>query len=184
MNIPQTETIMLPVAMLHGNDGQIPGVPANPRFIREDEFKALCESMRTDNLTGVLQMKVYNHAGEWVVLDGNMRLKALQTLDIEQVQCVVVPQDAPAKVLRKIVALSNSTFGEWDFDMLANEWDADELHSWGVDIPNTNADDEKDLSDNYDHEFKIEITCADETQQEQMFNELSQRGFECRILTL
>lgn len=135
MNITQTETIMLPVAQLHGNDGQIPGVPANPRFIREDEFKALCESMRTDNLTGVLQMKVYDHAGEWVVLDGNMRLKALQTLNIEQVQCVVVPQNAPAQVLRKIVALSNSTFGEWDFDMLANEWDETELKAWGIDLP-------------------------------------------------
>ena len=135
MNIKQAERRMLRVADLRPNEGQIDGVPANPRYISESDYKALCNSLREDDLTGILQMKVYDNAGEWVVLDGNMRLRALNDVGIQEVECIVVPQGTPAKKLRKIVALSNSTFGEWDMDMLANEWDADELSDWGIDTP-------------------------------------------------
>lgn len=124
---------MLRVADLRPNEGQIDGVPANPRYISESDYKALCNSLREDDLTGILQMKVYDNAGEWVVLDGNMRLRALNDVGVQEVECIVVPQGTPAKVLRKIVALSNSTFGEWDMDMLANEWDEQELSDWGID---------------------------------------------------
>lgn len=141
MDIRETKTKMLKVADLRPNTGQIEGVPANPRSITKAEFDALCESMKADDLTGVLQVKVYKHAGEWVVLDGNMRLKAMQAIGIEEVQCVIVPEETNAATLRKIVINSNSTFGEWDVDMLANEWDPEELKNWGVDIPCVKADD-------------------------------------------
>lgn len=83
-------------------------------------------------------MKVYNYQGEWIVLDGNMRLKAMQEVGIQEAQCLVVPQDAPAAVLRKIVIEANSTFGRWDMDALANEWDAKEVSDWGVVVPEIN----------------------------------------------
>lgn len=135
MDIIKTDTKLLKVADLRPNEGQIPDVPSNPRFITESEYEKLCNSLREDNLTGVLQVKVYNYQGEWIVLDGNMRLKAMQEVGIKEAQCLVVPQDAPAAVLRKIVIEANSTFGRWDTDMLANEWDADELDAWGVSVP-------------------------------------------------
>lgn len=140
MDIRETKTKMLKVADLRPNTGQIEGVPSNPRSITRAEFDALCESMKADDLTGVLQVKVYKHAGEWVVLDGNMRLKAMQTIGIEEVQCVIVPEGTNAATLRKIVINSNSTFGEWDMDMLANEWDDDELRAWAVAIPTNEID--------------------------------------------
>lgn len=135
MNIKETITKVLKVSELRPNEGQITGVPSNPRQISRSEFEGLCNSLREDNLTGVLQLKVYNHGGEWVVLDGNMRLKALQTIGIDDVQCLIVPEGTDEKTLRKIVISANSTFGEWDMDMLANEWNEAELTDWGVDVP-------------------------------------------------
>lgn len=137
MNITETNVQVLPLKYLRENKGQIEGVPANPRILKDDKYKALVESLREDDMTGAFPLKVYKHNGEYVVLGGNMRLKALRELyDNEYaVSCVLIPADVPAEKLRKMVVLDNSTFGEWDFDMLANEWDADELQDWGVDVP-------------------------------------------------
>ena len=155
MNIPETKTEFIKVAELRPNTGQIPEVPANPRYITEDEYRALVASLREDNLTGVLQMKVYNHDGEWIVLDGNMRLKALQELDIDKVQCVIVPEGTDAKTLRKIVLNSNSNYGEWDWDLLSG-WDEDELAAADIHFPDvkeehpTNTEAEDVEEDDFD----------------------------------
>lgn len=135
MDILETKTKVLRVADLRPNEGQMEaiGVHTNPRQISEVEYQKLLDSLRTDNLTGVLQEKVFNYEGEWIVLDGNMRLRALQELGVEKVQCTIVPEDTPAKVIKKIIILSNATFGEWDMDALAN-WD-EPLADWGVDVP-------------------------------------------------
>ena len=135
MNILETKTKVLKVADLRPNEGQIDGVPSNPRYITDYEYQALCKSLQEANLTGVLQVKVYNWQGEWVVLDGNMRLRALQEIGIEKVQCLIVPEDADTQTLKKIVITSNSTFGHYDMDALANEWGDCPLSDWGVDVP-------------------------------------------------
>lgn len=175
--------MMLPVAGLRPNTGQMEaiGVHANPRQITEGEYARLVKSLKEDNLTGILQEKVFNYKGEWIVLDGNMRLRALQELGIETVQCLVVPEGTPAKVLEKIIILSNSTFGEWDMDALAN-WDAP-LDDWGVDVPKAKEDD-TDLSDQLNPDFKVEITCTCEREQEELYNDLVGQGYKCRLLTL
>lgn len=135
MKIRETDAQMIPLAQLTPNTGQIEGVPANPRYISEDEYKALKKSLKEDDLTGVMPLVVVKHDEGYVVLGGNMRLRALQEDGAKDVSCIVVPENMPADKLRKIVISDNSTFGEWDFDMLANEWDAEELGDWGVDVP-------------------------------------------------
>lgn len=135
MNITKTEITTLPLKHLRPNTGQIEGVPANPRQINEKEYTKLKASLQADNLTGVMPLKVYLHNGEYVVLGGNMRLRALQELGEKDAPCIIVPADMDTDTLRKIVTTDNSTFGEWDFDMLANDWDESELRDWGVDLP-------------------------------------------------
>lgn len=142
MNILETTAVQLPISVLVNNEGQIEGVPANPRVLRDSQYLALKESMQNDNLTGVLPLKVFQQDEQYVVIGGNMRLQVLKELGAEQVSCIIVPNDTPADILRKIVITDNSTFGDWDMDMLANEWEADELKDWGVDIPNTDVPDE------------------------------------------
>lgn len=135
---------MLPLSQLVCNEGQIDGVPANPRIIKDDRFKALVESLKEDDLTGVEPLKVYPLGDVFVVLGGNMRFRALQELNAKEVACLVVPDGTDAKVLRKIVMIDNAGFGEYDFDMLANEWDVEELKDWGVDVPQFGLPEELD----------------------------------------
>jgi hypothetical protein len=76
-------------------------------------------------------------------------------------------------------------FGEWDWEQLANEWDADNLQDWGLDIPKFEEFEEpKDLSDSLTQMFKIEVNCNSEEEQEKTYNKLIELGFECRLLTL
>ena len=142
MNITTSQVTLLPLTHLVANTGQIEGVPANPRVLKDKQYKALVKSLKKDNLTGVLPLKVFLHNGQYVVLGGNQRLHALQEVKAEQVACIIVPEDAPAETLRKIVVLDNSTFGEWDMDMLANEWNTEELQEWGVELPSDIANEE------------------------------------------
>lgn len=95
---------------------------------------------------------------------------------------------------REFIIKDNVSFGKWDWDMLANEWENDALSDWGMDVwelvnenennNNDNIEDLKDLSDKIVSEFKIEVDCLNEQTQEGLFNELNGRGLKCRILTL
>lgn len=144
MQITDTKIVSIPLSQLVCNEGQIDGVPANPRILRDDKYRALVESLRNDNLTGINPLKVVRLGDkfEYAVLGGNMRLRALQDLGATECPCIEIPQDTPTEVLRKIVVLDNSTFGEWDWDMLANEWDDAELKDWGIDVPTGGEDGE------------------------------------------
>ena len=136
MDIRQLPTQVLPLNKLVPNTGQIADVPKNPRLIRDERFKQLCKSLQEDDLTGVEPCKVVPFGNMYVVLGGNMRYRALKEIGAKDVSCIVVPEGTPAKVLRKIVQIDNSQFGEYDWDLIANEWDEVELADWGLELPN------------------------------------------------
>lgn len=135
MDLTKTNTKTLKVADLHPNDGQMEsiGVHANPRFISEGDYAKLVASIREKNMTGILPLKVIQFNGEWIVLGGNMRLRAMQELGIEEVSCIVVPEGTDAETLNEFIIKDNATLGDWDMDALAN-WD-EPLSDWGVDVP-------------------------------------------------
>lgn len=185
MQITDTTIVSIPLSQLVCNEGQIDGVPANPRILRDDKYRALVESLRADNLTGINPLKVYAQGDLFVVLGGNMRLRALQEIGAAECPCIEIPQDTPTEVLRKIVVLDNSTFGEWDWDMLANEWDDAELKEWGLDVPTAKEKEEQpDLSDTINAAYKVEVSCTCEEDQEKLYNDLTTQGYQCRLLTL
>lgn len=186
MNITKTEITTLPLKHLRPNTGQIEGVPANPRILKDDKYKALVESLREDDMTGAFPLKVYKQGNEYIVLGGNMRLKALRELHDNEyaVSCVLIPADVPAEKLRKMVVLDNSTFGEWDFDMLANEWDAEELKDWGVDVPEVAEKDQysrKIESPIYEPQEEFAPTlemCVDTNKYNELLEEIEQAEIE------
>lgn len=135
MDILNTTITMLPLVQLVNNEGQLDGVPKNPRQITEAEYRKLVQSLRKDNLTGIEPLKVYKQGEQYVVLGGNQRLRALRELKRTEVPCIIIPASTPADVLRKVVINDNSNYGEWDMDDLANEWDEQELSAWSVDLP-------------------------------------------------
>jgi hypothetical protein len=86
---------------------------------------------------------------------------------------------------KEFIIKDNLGYGEWDLDDLANNWDEQELTDWGLDLPNfIDEQEQKDLSDKLKSEFKIEIICKDEQEQENTYNKLIEQNYECRLLTL
>lgn len=132
MDIISTNIVSIKTREIVNNNGQIPSVPANPRTITKDRFEKLKARIAKNNLLGVFPLKVYLYAGDYVALGGNQRLRAAKALKMSDVPCIIVPAEADAEVLREIITLENTHDGAFDWDMLANEWDAEELAQWGV----------------------------------------------------
>jgi ParB-like chromosome segregation protein Spo0J len=129
-------TQMLPIGLIEPNKGQIEGLPKNPRLIRDEHFKKLKKSIEDNpEMLYLREMLVYPHQGKYVVIGGNMRLMAMRDLKYTEAPCKVIPEDTTVEQLKAYTIKDNSSFGEFDWDLLANEWDADLLDDWGVDIP-------------------------------------------------
>ena len=183
------ETTNIKISQIEVNKGQIDGLPKNPRFVKDEKFKKLVKSIEENpEMLGYRELLVYPHEGKYIVIGGNMRLRACKQLGYKEVPCKVLPQDTTIEQLKAYTIKDNSGFGEWDFDLLANEWDVSDLNDWGVDLSVDDVEgvekEPKDISDSFETEFKLEITCENESEQEKMYNELTERGFVCRVLTL
>lgn len=123
----------LPMADLEMNIGQIPEIPMNPRQWSRAEVDKLAASLReTPELFEARPLLVYPHDGKYVILGGNLRYEASKANKAEAVPCIVFPADTPADKLKEIVIKDNGSFGSWDYDALANEWDDLDLTAWGV----------------------------------------------------
>lgn len=124
------------ISKVFANEGQIEGLPQNPRTMRKEKFDKLMKSIRDlPEMTEARDLLVYPHDGKFVVLGGNMRLRAYRELGWKEVPCCILPEGIAADKLREMVLQDNNPFGETDWDMIANEWDVEELKDWGVDLP-------------------------------------------------
>ena len=103
----------------------------NPRYIKDEKFKKLVQSIKEFPEMMPVRPIVVNK--EMVVLGGNMRLKAMQEAGLEKVWVEVV--DWSEEKQREFIIKDNVGFGEWDWDELANTWEAEELNEWGLDVP-------------------------------------------------
>ena len=149
----------LSIAQLEENKGQIAGLPANPRNIQPDKLAKLKRSI-LDNpemlqLRGIL---VYPHGDKYIVIGGNMRLRAMVDLGMTSAPCVVIPSHVTADKLRAYTILDNSSMGEWDWQALQLEWDTAQLDNWGIDLPDfTDGEDEDAIASEDDYEMPEEI---------------------------
>ena len=124
------------ISKLELNKGQIDGLPKNPRFIRDDRFTALIKSIEdAPEMLRLRELLVVEHGNKFVVIGGNMRLRACKELGYKEIPCKVLPADTPVAKLREYAIKDNNGFGEDDWDILANEWDAEELTEWGMELP-------------------------------------------------
>jgi hypothetical protein len=113
--------------------GSVKGNSRNPRFIRDEKFKKLVASLVEFPEMATLRPLVVDE--NMTVLGGNMRLKAMQELKWKEVPIVVAEGLTDAQK-DEFVIKDNVGFGDWNWEQLANEWDAEELTRWGLDIPN------------------------------------------------
>ena len=128
---------------------QLKANPKNPRIIRDDKFKKLVASI--EGFPEMMEKRpmvcVTDVDGKLFPLGGNMRLRAIQELGMKEIpdSWVTLADDWTQEKRAEFTIKDNASFGEWNYDDLANEWDAEQLSDWGVDVPiSDKIDDMKD----------------------------------------
>jgi hypothetical protein len=107
--------------------------PKNPRLIKDDKFKKLVKSIQ--EFPQMLELRPIVVDENNIVLGGNMRLKACIEIGLKEI-FIVKAQDLTEEQKDEFIVKDNVGFGEWDWDLLANEWDTEKLDEWGLNIPN------------------------------------------------
>jgi DNA modification methylase len=134
--------------------------PNNPRLIKDDKFKKLVQSIK--DFPEMLSIRPIVVNQDMIILGGNMRFRACKEAGIKEIPVIVT--DLPEDKQREFLIKDNTSGGEWDWDMIANEWDSDELEAWGLDLPVFDIKDEGTAEeDNYEvsDEIKTDIVLGD-----------------------
>lgn len=133
--------------------------PNNPRLIKDDKFAKLVASIK--DFPEMLNIRPIVVNKEMVILGGNMRYKACLEAGMKEVPIIIT--NLPDAKQKEFLIKDNVSGGEWDFDILANEWDNEELDAWGVDLPSFESDvDFESIESNEDRETPLkvkEVTC-------------------------
>lgn len=110
-------------------------LPGNPRTIKKDQFEKLKKSIKDNaDYFEARPIILSDRTGELVILAGNQRYKAAKAIGMKEVPTILL-EGLSEEREREIIIRDNVENGEWDWDALANEWDADVLDSWGVNLP-------------------------------------------------
>lgn len=139
---------MIDITKLLYNEGQIDGVPKNPRYLKESEHDKLVKSLAdSPELLEYKPLMVYGlEDGTYVTICGNMRLRVANELRIggntnfDKLPCFVLKTDTPIQKIKEYAIKDNVQAGNWDWDELANgEWEIENLDDWGVNTSFLNA---------------------------------------------
>ena len=107
--------------------------PNNPRLIKDDKFKKLVQSII--DFPQMLEIRPIVVNTDMIILGGNMRYKACKEAGIKEIP-VIIADNLTEEQQKEFLIKDNTSGGEWDWEVLANDWDSEELESWGLDIPN------------------------------------------------
>jgi hypothetical protein len=134
--------------------------PNNPRLVKDDKFKKLVQSIK--DFPEMLKIRPIVVNEDMVVLGGNMRLRACKDAGLKDVP-IIQASELTEKQQREFIIKDNVGFGEWDWDMIANEWDAEQLDDWGLDMPFDLGEELEAEDDNYEmpDEIKTDIVLGD-----------------------
>lgn len=121
--------------------------PDNPRIIKDDKFKKLVQSIK--DFPEMLNLRPIVVNADMVVLGGNMRLKACKEAGLKEVP-IIKAEDLTADQQREFIIKDNVGFGEWEWEQLANDWDAQQLEDWGLDVPQMSETEMEAEEDEFD----------------------------------
>ena len=136
--------------------------PNNPRLIKDDKFKKLCQSLK--DFPEMLNIRPIVVNKDMIILGGNMRYKAAKEIGLKEIPVTIA--DLTEDQQREFLIKDNTSGGEWDWEVLANEWNSEELEAWGLDLPITKDLNEQDL-------FNIEIPFYTPSEIQPDINELA-----------
>jgi DNA modification methylase len=135
--------------------------PKNPRLIKDDKFKKLVNSIK--EFPQMLELRPIVVDENNIILGGNMRHKACIEAGLKEVY-IVQAKDLTELQKDEFIVKDNVGFGEWDWDILANEWDTDKLQDWGLDLPlDVSVQELEAEEDNYEipNEITTDIVLGD-----------------------
>ena len=165
------------------NDGQIEGLPKNPRQIRDHRYEKLKKSIEdAPEMLQLRELLVYPYGGKFVIIGGNMRYRACKEIGYKELPCKVLDAETPVEKLRQYAIKDNVPFGQTDWDVL-KEWDMEELKEWSFDVPDGWMDDELPpledepdnlVQENKDKPFVIKVVCEDEKQLKEFAQDIQQ----------
>lgn len=131
---------------------QIKENPDNPRYIRDERFKKLVKSIQ--DFPQMLDKRPLVLDENMVVLGGNMRLRACREAGLKEVP-VLIADDWTEAQKKEFIIKDNIGYGEWDYEVLANEWDTELLSDWGLEVPDVGVS----LDDQDDEEPEPKEVC-------------------------
>lgn len=161
------EITRIKLSALEPNTGQLPGIPSNPRQWTKDDVSRIAASLKeTPELFEARPLLVYpldTPATKYIILGGNLRYEGAKANKMKEAPCIVFPWPTEWDTLKAIVIKDNGSFGKWDYDALANQWDDLPLTDWGV--PAWEAEEKEDeletvYEDDFDEdEAEIHVRC-------------------------
>ena len=145
--------------------------PNNPRIIKDDKFAKLVKSIQ--DLPQMLEIRPIVVNADMVVLGGNMRLKACKEAGLKEVP-IIIADNLTEEQQREFLIKDNVSGGEWDFEMLANKWDVQQLEDWGLEVPifDTEINDIEEINE-FSESVNFTIKCENIEQFEELQTKLS-----------
>ena len=127
---------------------------ANPRFINKHKFQKLVNSVK--EFPEMLSLRPIVVDKDNIILGGNMRYKACKEIGLKEVY-IIQADDLDEKKAQEFIIKDNVGFGEWDWDILANDWDTDLLEDWGLDLNIDNAIDDLEEDDDIELPQSVQL---------------------------
>jgi hypothetical protein len=124
--------------------------PNNPRLIKDEKFKKLVQSIK--DFPEMLDIRPIVVNADMIILGGNMRYKACVEAGLKEIP-VIIADKLTEDQQREFLIKDNTSGGEWNWEMLANEWDAEDLKDWGLDVPTF----ESNTGDYFDTDEELNI---------------------------
>jgi DNA modification methylase len=134
--------------------------PNNPRLVKDDKFAKLVQSIK--DFPQMLEIRPIVVNKDMIVLGGNMRLKACKEAGLKEIP-IIKAEDLTEEQQREFIIKDNVGYGEWDWELIANEWDTQKLNEWGLDIPDFKEEEIEAVEDDYEipEELKTDIVLGD-----------------------
>ena len=158
--------------------------PKNPRLFTKKGMKDLEKSIKNIGMA-----QPVNITKDGIILSGHARIMKLKEMGENEVDVYVPNVDLSEKQQDEIIVRMNAnTAGQWDFDILANEFEDFELEEWGMEIPAVEnfeiEKEDKDLSDSLKSKYILEIECDSEAEQEILYNRFLGERLKVKILSI
>jgi ParB-like chromosome segregation protein Spo0J len=152
--------------------------PNNPRIIKDDKFKKLVQSVK--DFPQMLDIRPIVVNDEMIVLGGNMRLKACIEAGIKEVS-IIKASELTAEQQNEFIIKDNVGFGEWNWDIIADNWDYEILNNWGLDIPGFDLNDEFREETPYNFMNKVTIEFESTEEATAYFEQVTKDGLKAKL---